>query len=112
RARDTVPTARMLSLDANALSARARALADRLASAGWRVELVDGQSAAGGGSAPGVGLPTVLVAVEGRGLSAAAIEQALRAMDTPIVARIADGRVVLDPRTFSDEEAEEIARLM
>jgi len=36
----------------------------------------------------------------------------LRALETPIVARIADRRVVLDLRTVSESEQEEIARLL
>lgn len=112
RARETVPTPRMLHASVEAIEARARTLAEALRAGGWHVQLVSGHSAVGGGSAPGLELPTVLVAVERDGLSATAIEQTLRAMDTPIVARISDGRVVLDPRTLSDDEAEEIARLM
>jgi L-seryl-tRNA(Ser) seleniumtransferase len=112
RARQTVPAARMLHVGLETIEARARTLAEALSAGGWQVQLVSGHSAVGGGSAPGLELPTMLVAVERDGMSAAAIEQALRAMDTPVVARISDGRVVLDPRTLSDEEADEVARMM
>ena len=74
-------------------------MAERLDAAGVRAEVVDGASAIGGGSAPGVELPTVLLAVEKDGLSADALEQRLRRLTPPVIARIENGRVVLDLRT-------------
>ena len=104
RARETVPVQRMLHLSAGAIEARARAVGDRLAGAGWRVTLVNGSSAVGGGSAPGVMLPTVLLAVEREGRSPEAIQTALRSLDPPVIARIDAGRVVLDLRTVLEEQ--------
>jgi L-seryl-tRNA(Ser) seleniumtransferase len=112
RARRTVPAARMLHLDAEAIEASARTLADALTAAGWRVRLVSGHSAVGGGSAPGLALPTVLVGIERDGWTVTAIEQKLRDLATPIVARIAEDRVVLDLRTVSEEEAQTIVSLL
>jgi L-seryl-tRNA(Ser) seleniumtransferase len=109
RARQTVPVQAMLHLDVETIEARARALADRLVASGWRVRLVTGTSAVGGGSAPGLTLPTVLVAIERDGLSPNALESRLRALPTPVVARIADDQVVLDLRTVSESEQETLA---
>jgi L-seryl-tRNA(Ser) seleniumtransferase len=74
RADETVPVRRMLALDADTIEDRARVLADRLVALGWNVSLVSGSSAVGGGSAPGLALPTVLVAIEREGLTADALE--------------------------------------
>ena len=104
RAAQTVPVQRMLHLSADEIEARASALGDRLAAAGWRVALLSGTSAVGGGSAPGHGLPTVLLSVEREGQSAAAIEAWLRTLDPPVVARIENDRVVLDLRTVLPEQ--------
>ena len=93
----------MLTLDVDTIEARARALADRLVAAGWNVALVSGTSAVGGGSAPGVALPTVLVALDREGLTADALEARLRGLPTPVIARIVDDRVVLDLRTIPPE---------
>jgi L-seryl-tRNA(Ser) seleniumtransferase len=112
RARDSVPVQRMLHLDAETIERRARRLAECLATQGWRVQRVPGSSAVGGGSAPGVELPTVLLAIEREGLSATDLESRLRTLPTPIIARIADGRVVLDLRTVSEAEEEQLARLL
>ena len=104
RARDTVPVQRMLHLDVAAIQPRARALADALGAAGWRASLVSGFSAVGGGSAPGLQLPTMLVALERDGLSADALDARLRALPTPIIGRIEDDRLLLDLRTVDPSE--------
>ncbi len=109
RASDTVPVQRMLHASAQEIESRARALGDRLAAAGWRVALVRGSSAVGGGSAPGLGLPTVLLAIERDGQSAAATEAWLRTLDPPVVARIENDRVVLDLRTVLPEQDDSLA---
>ena len=112
RAATTVPVQRMLHASAEEIEARARALGDRMAAGGWTVALVSGSSAVGGGSAPGLGLPTVLLAIERDGQSAAATEQWLRTLDPPVVARIENDRVVLDLRTVLPEQAETLATVL
>jgi L-seryl-tRNA(Ser) seleniumtransferase len=56
----------------------------------------------GGGTLPGETLPTWLLALPGP--EPAALLAALRRAPTPVVARIEDGAVVLDPRTVLDGE--------
>ncbi len=112
RADETVPVRRMLALDVETIEDRARGLAERLVAQGWDVSLVSGSSAVGGGSAPGLALPTVLVAIEREGLTADAIEARLRALATPVIARIVDDRVVLDLRTVPEESIEQLTSLL
>jgi L-seryl-tRNA(Ser) seleniumtransferase len=113
RATRTVPVQRMLTMTADEIRARAEKLAAGIASrSGWRADLIAGVSAVGGGSAPGVELPTWLVAVERTGMSAAALEAALRALRPPIVARIDRDRVVLDLRTVAEESDHTLVELM
>ncbi len=64
--------------------------------------VVSGESTVGGGSLPGTSLPTALLAIE-RDSPDRALEQ-LRGADPPVVARIAAGRVLLDPRTVLPEQ--------
>jgi L-seryl-tRNA(Ser) seleniumtransferase len=111
RAAETVPVQMMLSLSAEAIEARAQAMADQLAASGWKIALMSGSSAVGGGSAPGLSLPTVLLAMARDGMTAAALEAHLRTLDPPIVARIEHDRVVLDLRTVLPEDDEVIAAL-
>ena len=68
RAHATVPVLRMLHAPLDAIRARADGLAGRLRDQGWDAAVVDGESAVGGGSAPGVVLPTALVRLAQVGL--------------------------------------------
>src|SRR6185295_6229729 len=94
RAASTVPVRRMLMLSADDIRARAETLAAALAGAGaWRARLVAGASAIGGGSAPGVELPTWLVAIAKEGLTPDALEERLRRLTPPVIARIERDRL-------------------
>jgi L-seryl-tRNA(Ser) seleniumtransferase len=113
RAADTVPVQRMMRSTADEVRARAQALADQLnADDTWRAELVAGSSAIGGGSAPGIELPTWLVAVEKAGLTADALDAQLRRLSPPIVARIERDRLVLDLRTVAAADDPQVVALL
>jgi L-seryl-tRNA(Ser) seleniumtransferase len=66
---------------------------------GVRMEIVDAQSTVGGGSLPGETLPTRALALASA--SPTALQTELRARG--VVARIHDGRVLLDLRTVLDD---------
>jgi L-seryl-tRNA(Ser) seleniumtransferase len=104
RAASAIPVVRMIQASVESIDARAKALAARLHAAGWKVSLVSGASAVGGGSAPGIELPTVLVAIDLPGVSCDALEERLRALDPPVITRIESDRVVLDLRTVFDDQ--------
>jgi len=72
--------------------------------------LVDGVSAVGGGAAPSVVLPTVLVALSHPSHGPDRIAARLRRSDPPVVARVADDRLLLDLRTVLPGEEEEVRR--
>jgi L-seryl-tRNA(Ser) seleniumtransferase len=109
RAADTVPVPRMIAMPIEDIARRADALAARLAEAGVRADVIDGFSTIGGGSAPGTGLPTRLVAIS---LPAARFESQLRLQQPPVVARIEGDRVVLDLRTVDPERDPGLAALV
>ncbi len=92
-----IPIWRMLAQSEAELSARAQALLEGLGPLGARCVLIAGRSMVGGGSLPGESLPTTLVALPAGDAEAQA--RALRLGHPPVVARIVDGRVVLDLRT-------------
>ena len=104
---DAVPFARMLRISADEIRKRAELLLEKISAAPHlKAELVAGESLVGGGSAPTSTLPTFLIAVTAQSLSADQLAQQLRLSKPPIVARVEDGRVLLDLRTvFDDEEA-------
>jgi L-seryl-tRNA(Ser) seleniumtransferase len=103
-----VPALRMITLPAEHIRERSEALCARLA--GVRAEVVPGVSVIGGGSTPEQTLATWLIAIEGK--DAVELEQALRAADPPVIARIQDDRVVLDLRTVCEEEEDALARVL
>ncbi|MCA1602877.1 MAG: L-seryl-tRNA(Sec) selenium transferase [Acidobacteria bacterium] len=106
-----VPALRMLAEPLAQLQKRSRAFARRLrkrsSSSLLRSEIIAGQSAIGGGSAPTTHPPTALIALSHPELTAVRLEELLRESQPPVIARIVGGRVVLDLRTVAeDEEAE------
>ncbi|WP_461210366.1 L-seryl-tRNA(Sec) selenium transferase [Desulfocurvus sp. DL9XJH121] len=107
-ARQRVPTLRMIGAAPGELRTRAARLKRRLARAlgpAARLALVPGESRVGGGSFPECGLPTTLVAVEpSDGTGADELRARLLNTDPPLVARIEDDRLLLDPRTLDDTE--------
>jgi L-seryl-tRNA(Ser) seleniumtransferase len=69
-------------------------------------------SAIGGGSAPGVELPTSLVAVAKDGLTPDALEERLRRLTPPVIARIEHERLLLDLRTVMPEQDHTVIALL
>jgi L-seryl-tRNA(Ser) seleniumtransferase len=106
RARERVPVVRMLTLDSAEIEARARALAGSLATVGpaFTVSVEPGESAVGGGAAPTAALPTFLLALTHRNASPDELARALRTGAPAVLARIADGRLLLDLRTVFPED--------
>ncbi|HTI37068.1 MAG TPA: L-seryl-tRNA(Sec) selenium transferase [Vicinamibacterales bacterium] len=109
---DDVPVFQMLRADAAVIGRRAQALGTAIGGAGWRTSVIDGVSTIGGGSAPGSRIPTRLLVLERDGATAVEIEQRLRSLYPPVVARIQDDRVVLDLRTVTDSEEQQLVELL
>ena len=74
---------------------------------GIRAAVVPGSSVIGGGATPEQPIPTWLIAVESADVVDA--ERSLRMGDPPVVARIEAGKLILDLRTVSREEEEDLA---
>jgi L-seryl-tRNA(Ser) seleniumtransferase len=109
RDHDAIPTLKMMRLTKGEIGKRAEALAASLKSSRLKIEIVDGDSVIGGGAAPSSVLPTRLLALSCAGLSADELATRLRTSDPPIVARVEDGRVLLDLRTVFAEQDRLIA---
>jgi len=113
RATTTVPVQRMLRMTVDEIRTRADALVTTIGRMpGWRAELVDGVSAVGGGSAPGIELPTTLVAIEKIGVTPDALEERLRRLTPPVIARIERDWLVLDLRTVLPDQDRQLAALL
>ena len=96
--RSSVPVLRMLDEPVEAVRARAARLAELV---GGEVE--DTVARVGGGALPLAELPSAACSVEER------LAEALRLGEPPIVALVRDGRTLLDCRTLTEEEVDEVA---
>lgn len=109
---DEIPVLKMLAMTKDEIAGRAKALASKLENSGLKIELVDGRSVIGGGAAPDIQPETVLIALEAPGLSADSLEEELRLSDPPVITRIENDRVVVDLRTVSESEVEELIKII
>jgi len=108
---DAIPTLKMMRLTKQEIGQRAGSVVAQIrtfqlkSQSKLSVELIDGESVIGGGAAPSSVLPTRLLALSCDGLSADELAARLRTSDPPIIARVEQGRVLLDLRTvFEDQD--------
>ncbi len=113
---DELPLWSMALLAPSEIEARAAAVRSALLQRGGdvdaKVELVDGYSTTGGGSAPTSRIPTVLLEVAPRTRAVAAVRKALIDGDPPVVARVEEDRLVLDLRTVAPEQDATVAEAL
>jgi len=105
---NAIPALRMMHLSKDGIARRTVAVAAKSGSPELAVEMIDGESVIGGGAAPSAVLPTKLLAVTRDGLSADEISARLRASEPPVIARVEEGRVLLDLRTVFPEQDENV----
>jgi L-seryl-tRNA(Ser) seleniumtransferase len=103
-----IPVIQMLALTKREIEDRASVVIEQISdqtNLGLRFELLDGDSAVGGGAGPTSQLRTTLIAITHGEVTAQEIEILLRSSAPPIIGRIAEGKVLLDLRTvFPDED--------
>jgi L-seryl-tRNA(Ser) seleniumtransferase len=109
RDHDAIPALRMMRLTKKEVGERAEKLAAQLCDSKLKVEIVDGDSILGGGAAPSSALSTRLLALTSQGLSADELAARLRSAEPPIIARVEEGRVLLDLRTVFPEQDASVA---
>jgi len=102
RARREIPVLAMLDASEDELRARAERIGGGA--------VVRASARVGGGALPLFELEGPVVALEAD--DADALARALREADPPVLARISEGRVLLDPRTLTDVEADEVAEVL
>lgn len=102
---EKIPVWRMISRSTADIRAEAEAWAAQVGGT-----VIDGESAVGGGSLPGETLPTALLALEVEHADEFAAR--LRRADPPVIARIAGGRALFDPRTVLPGQGETLIRVL
>ena len=105
---DQVPALRMISQSSEELRARSENMLRRLD--GVRASVIEGSSVIGGGSTPQQPLRSWLIAIDCADVVEA--EKRCRLGDPPVVARIEDGRLLLDLRTVFEQEEGDLARVV
>ena len=106
-AESEIPIWRMISAGEQEIKDRVERWKSQLALPG---EVISSKSAIGGGSLPGETLPTWVLALscERRAGGPEAVMRSLREAKPPVIARIEDDRVTLDPRTVLPEEEDSL----
>lgn len=130
---NAVPTLRMMQTSKDGITRRAEILRANIQEAGKSLhftssfpaaaqakfrapgisaELIDGESLLGGGSAPSSTFPTTVIALTCYSLSANELAARLRASDPPVIARVEEGRVLLDLRTVFPEQDKVLTQVL
>jgi L-seryl-tRNA(Ser) seleniumtransferase len=111
QARERLPVLRALSAPASEMERRARELAEALEGAGGlSTEVVPTRGEVGGGAVPGEGIPSFACALRHASASATELARVLRGLPLPVIGRIEDERVLLDPRSLDPSEDDECVR--
>jgi L-seryl-tRNA(Ser) seleniumtransferase len=106
-----VPAQRFIAMSSLEIKARAEQFVERLRgriNSVIQLEVIEGESAVGGGAAPTAHLQTILISVTHGNLTANQLEAALRQSTPPVIARIFEDRVLVDLRTVTDSEESEV----
>ncbi|MFQ5792298.1 MAG: L-seryl-tRNA(Sec) selenium transferase, partial [Acidobacteriota bacterium] len=105
KAFEEIPVLRMLSLSSSEMELRCRRFVGACGDLqGLELAVTEGYSKVGGGAAPEAEIPTYLIAVRAKGQSTQSVLERLRANQPPVIARIAEDRLLLDLRTVHPEQ--------
>ena len=112
RASRTIPVLRMILAAPEAIRKRAELVASQARAIGLDATVVEGRSTVGGGTTPGLELPTWVIALRHETMSADALDRWLRQQPVPIVGRIEGDRLLLDLRTALADEDERVTETL
>ncbi|MBT8396103.1 MAG: L-seryl-tRNA(Sec) selenium transferase [Gemmatimonadetes bacterium] len=99
-----IPALRMLSAPLDDLAVRAQRLCQELVEGVAKARVAEGSGVVGGGTCPGVDLPTWTVRLRPIDASPRALAKELRSLPRPVVVRVEDEEVVIDMRTVEPDE--------
>lgn len=112
-----IPILKMISLTEEELRKKSEDFAEQVrASLGKQtkltIEIENGKSVIGGGSAPSVQPNTTLLSIRHLELSVNGLEKKLRSSRPAVIGRVLDEKVLLDLRTVSEKEESELAEIL
>ena len=112
---DDIPAQRFIAMSSAEVKTRAEQFVERLRrriASGIQLDVIEGESAVGGGAAPTAHLRTVLISLTHGNLTANQLETALRRSTPPVIARIDEDRVLIDLRTVTEGEELELEQAL
>lgn len=109
---DEIPVLRMLRLSAETIQLRCDRVAEALQGAQISAGVVATRSVVGGGTTPGASVPSFAVSLLPHDGHEGALAAQLRRLPTPVVARVSEGRVLLDLRTVDPRSDETLIELL
>jgi L-seryl-tRNA(Ser) seleniumtransferase len=114
---EEIPVLKMLAQTSEELKLRSLKFAKTLSEArgankDLTIEIAEGNSVVGGGSAPTTQPATILLVLQHAEMSAAKLEETLRSSTPPIITRIADDKVSIDLRTVSESEETQLLEIL
>ena len=112
-----IPVLKMLSMSGEELKTRATKFTKKLfkdlgKDSNLKVEMIEGKSVIGGGSAPTVQPATSLIALTHEKISAAKLEEKLRLSNPSVIARILEEKVLIDLRSVAESEEEKLLEIL
>jgi L-seryl-tRNA(Ser) seleniumtransferase len=110
-----IPTLEMICQSYDGLDKKAQKLTEMLTGSeteNYALERIDGCSRIGGGALPLQELPTRLLCLTPKKMSAQEMEGWLRSYDPPIIVRIETDQVLLDMRTIQERELKTVAQAL
>ena len=106
---DEIPVLRMLRMSVDHIRGRAENLAEALGEMPAEIRLIEGESVPGGGATPEQTLPTIVVSIRPNSpASAESLQRRLRRGDPAVVGRCENDRLLVDLRTVSPSEDEDL----
>lgn len=112
RAKQRIPTVRMLLEEPGRIKARAKKIAAPLRRdiKDAAIEIIEDSSHSGGGSLPEVNFPTYAVSIRPERVQVNELEERLRSGEPAIIARIKENSLIIDARTVQDREVDVVVK--
>ncbi len=113
QARKEIPALRDILISVKEIEEKARSFMDKIGvQSKICLNLINDESAVGGGTLPGITLPTKAVTLQISGLAAHQLEQKLRLGVTPIIVRVIKDQVRIDFRTILTDEIDDLVEAL
>lgn len=109
---EQIPTMKMATMSMKELEKRANSLFEKMKNhdINAQIDIVDQYSQIGGGAMPLSRLATKAIEISPHQISVAALEERLRNIEIPIIARVYQNRLLLDVRTIDINTFEYVAK--